>query len=519
MLKMKGRYMRGKRILQIICILACISICFACAKDKPGNQGNSEPAVDRDKSGFINIDKDELPYTQEEIFEQLFDINNYIEVNVDISDEELKQIQKDYEKYSDMGSKSPIYRRANLEVTIKTDKDEHTYLIEDVGIRMKGNTSRTHFYDDEYGQYNLIHFKVDFQETFDDEDYYKKPVDWSNDKEGREARKDRTFATLENIELRWNKCDDGTYIREYAAYEMYREQGLLAQHTNLASTNVAGNHQGVFMIYEPIDKVFIEKYVAKEDQGGDLYKAAWTWRGADLTKESSVGIEDEDNAEFYNYDLKTNKKSSDGESMKNLLNKLANSRLDKDDIEKLVDMEYFVKYEAVSYFIGDPDDARNNYNNHYVYFLQSSGKAIFIPCDLDRCFGVTKSWNPSGDAMVSVSPYSKRAIGTGEQQQNPLYLNTVCRGGYYIEEYTEALKETFNSKYMTVKKFEEIYNIAKGNYSGKTTPSKLYYNGEWHDFSFSFERSDGLNSEEGNASVTEYLQNKKEYFLGYIEGE
>jgi hypothetical protein len=68
----------------------------------------------------------------------------------------------------------------------------------------------------------------------------------------------------------------------------------LAQHSNLASTDVTGVHQGVFMIYEPIDKVFIEKYVDEKDQGGDLYKAGWTWNGADLTNKSSVGIEDED---------------------------------------------------------------------------------------------------------------------------------------------------------------------------------------------------------------------------------
>jgi DegV family protein with EDD domain len=37
---------------------------------------------------------------------------------------------------------------------------------------MKGNTSRTDFYNEEEGQYNLIHFKIDFQETFDDKDYY-----------------------------------------------------------------------------------------------------------------------------------------------------------------------------------------------------------------------------------------------------------------------------------------------------------------------------------------------------------
>ena len=116
------------------------------------------------------------------------------------------------------------------------------------------------------------------------------------------------------------------------AYEFYREMGLLAQHSNLASTDVAGVHQGVFMIYEPIDKVFIEKFVDEKDQGGDLYKAGWTWNGADLTNKSSVGIEDEDAPEFYNYDLKTNKKTSDLEIMKNLIRRLGNSSISKEEI-------------------------------------------------------------------------------------------------------------------------------------------------------------------------------------------
>ena len=510
--------MKIKKVLQVVSIITCICMSVACSKGTSNSNGNGEGSTVTEEGKVINIDKDKLPYTQEEIFDQLFDINNFIQVNIDISNEELAKIQKDYEEYGEKGSKSPIYRQANLKITIKTDKDQYTYLIEDIGIRMKGNTSRTDFYSEEEGQYNLIHFKIDLQETFDDEKYYDEPVDWSEDEEGRKERKDRTFATLENMELRWNKCDDSTYIREYAAYEMYREQGLLAPHTNLASTDVAGNHQGVFLLYEPIDKVFIEKYIAEEDQGGDLYKAAWTRRGANLTTKSSVGIEDEDAGKFYNYDLKTNKKDSKGEIMKNLINKL-NTSISKEEIAELVDMDYFVKYEAVSYFIGDPDDARNNYNNHYVYFLKSSGKAIFIPCDLDRCFGVTKDWNPNGDGMVSVDPYSTMAAGIGEKQANPLYKKTVCEGGYYIEEYTKALKDVFYSKYLTFDKFEEIYNIAKGNYSSKSTPSKLYYNGEWHDFSFSLERTSGLNTSEGNASVKEYLQAKKEYFLGYIKGK
>ena len=33
---------------------------------------------------------------------------------------------------------------------------------------------------------------------------------------------------------------------------------------------------GVCNIYGPVDDIFLERYLPKEDLGGDLYKAAWT---------------------------------------------------------------------------------------------------------------------------------------------------------------------------------------------------------------------------------------------------
>ena len=56
-------------------IAVCVAMCFACAKNNNGNVTN-DSSENGDKKA-LNIDKDKLPYSQEEIFEQLFDINNY----------------------------------------------------------------------------------------------------------------------------------------------------------------------------------------------------------------------------------------------------------------------------------------------------------------------------------------------------------------------------------------------------------------------------------------------------------
>lgn len=419
------------------------------------------------------------------LYEQLFDINNKIEIDIDITEDQLALLQEDYEKYSAKGSKSPIYRETSMTITIHTSEGADTYEFENVGIRMKGNTSRTDFYNPEDGKYNLIHFKIAFPEE---------------------------FAGLEKLDMRWNKMDDSTYIREYYSYEFMRDCGLLAPHSNLASVNVAGIHEGVFSICEPIDKLFIEKNLPEEDWDGDLYKCGWTWSGAKYTADMSVGIEDEEKGKFYNFDLKNNKKTSNHESMNNLLEKLNDGDVTKEELAQLVDMDYFVKFAAASFFIGNPDDMRYDYNNHYIYFLKSSNKAIFIPCDNDRSFGLTKDWNPTGDAMVSVHPFSTLADATGEEQKNPLFIYTVDAGGYYVEEYVSALKEVAGSEWLIPEKFDSIYNIAYDHYKEDATPDKRFYNAWDHKFCFDNQWSAGLGSTDSNASFEEYIEAKMNYF-------
>ena len=131
-----------------------------------------------------------------DIYNELFDINNKVSIYIDINEAELLKIQKDYEDFSSRGSKSPIYRMCDLVITINCDQ----YYLNEVGIRMKGNTSRTNFYDEAKGIYNFINYKLKFTETFDDEDDYKEDeIKVWEDTAARKERKNRTFATLEGL--------------------------------------------------------------------------------------------------------------------------------------------------------------------------------------------------------------------------------------------------------------------------------------------------------------------------------
>lgn len=447
----------------VLVLLLCLLVGCTPAPDTTGSTAHTQPQSE-----------------EEQLYEQLFSSNCTIRLVLDIADTELKKLQLDYEIYSSRGSKSPIYRMADLTIHI-TDATgvTSTYVIEQVGVRMKGNTSRTSFYNETDGIYNLIHFKLSFQETFDDEKYYgAEALKWESE-ESRKARKDRTFATLEKLDLRWNKCDDATYIREYYAYEMFRAYGVLAPRISLASVDCAGLHMGVFTICEPVDKVFLKRNLPKEQQGGDLYKCGWTNQGADLTATSSMGIEDEETSAFYIYDLKTNKKTSTHEQLTQLIRKLNSSTLAEEDLERLVNMDYFLNFAAVSYFLGNPDDFRNNYNNCYLYFPPDGG-CLLIPYDYDRCLGVTHEWDPTGNGVTGDDPFALTIAADGSQQKNPLYLYTVCQGGYYTARYAQLLKQISNSKWLDGSHFTALFEAFQKNLGAYTQPGKAFRNSRDH---------------------------------------
>ncbi len=482
--------------------------------DNGGNDGGDNGGNTGGNDGTGNEQPNpDYPEDELALFYALFDPENHVSFDLDISSSELKKIQQDYEKYSSRGSKSPIYRMADLTITItKPDGSQITQTIEQVGVRMKGNTSRTSFYNDHDGMYNLVHFKISFQETFDEAEYYGSDALTWTDSAARKERKNRTFATLEKIDIRWNRNFDSTCIRESYAYDLYREFGVLAPHTNLASVDIGNDHAGVWVIYEPIDKIFLEKNLPESALGGDLYKLGWTSEGATFTSFSSYGVEDEDAGKFFVYDLKTNKKTSTHESLRNLINTIKSSSVTKEQFASVVDIENFMYYCAVSYIVGNCDDLRYNYNNSYIYFRPDTGKMIVIPYDMDRGLGVNR-WNPSGHGMTKEDPFTKWT--SNGDQRSPLFLKSVCNGGFFKNEYIEALKDVDASEMLTNARFVERFNVAKNLYSSDVVPSKSYNNAGQSGFYFDVNKTCSPN-ESRNMSFADYMSAKRATLYSYI---
>ena len=132
----------------LVIMLVCLT---ACNKGEAGNNsGNAgEKGSEGVNAGNISEDNtnntanvaytpikmsDDFKADKEELalYESLFSSDSKIKVTVDISDEELRKIQEDYDRYSSKGSKSPIYRKCNMTFEINGEK----YTIEEVGVRM-----------------------------------------------------------------------------------------------------------------------------------------------------------------------------------------------------------------------------------------------------------------------------------------------------------------------------------------------------------------------------------------------
>ena len=440
-------------------------------------------------------------------YDDFFNLGNKINISIKMEKRELEKLQNDYETYT----KSDIYRHCKeVTITMVNYDNTFTWTYDDVGIRQKGNTSRKDIYkNDELC--GLNHFKLSFDETFDDDYYFEDAVDWTGKDKQRKTRKNREFLGLTGIDIKWNKNFDETHIKEVYASKVYRALGILTQDIGLSefNFNIEGGKSydfGLCTIYEPAKKSMIKRHLKEEtlagfsswsvekegafgiegESYGDLYKCTYgkgngkVDKGACLTLNSvsnnTVGVSDYTGNNLPAYERKTNTDIDyDDARLFNLAKAISNGNYE--DIEKLLDIDYFARVEACNYIIGNPDDFRNNNNNYMIYFRRTDGKAVIIPIDNDRCFGIIKDWNPDKKGLKEATVFAtKNATG---KTPSKLYTKTILSSilneskALYLN-YVKALK---NSCWVKEETFNSLYNIAKNTYKDESVESSFDYVG------------------------------------------
>lgn len=495
---------------------------------KLGNYGDTIQFADKTKDSslleeaYTSLQK-EVKASSKGVFEEkyrqglldFFDIHHKIKITIDIREEELKLLNEDYRT----GNKE-TYRSCNLDILL----DDIIFHYEEVGIRQKGNTSRGVILDDK-GNINLRHYKLSFSETFDDE-FRENPKEWS-DKEALAYRDSRNFFGIEKLNLRWNRNQEGTYIREYYAFEMYRKNGVLAPHSNPIQVEIKIGEDiqglGVYLAVEDVDKSFLKRNLISSSVGGDLYKLGWTNVGArlDSIEDNLFGVEKQvlENGKYktiaYPYDLKTNKKTSTNETIKDFISKLlmTSTSAFSDFLKKNTLYDEVISYFSVSYLLGDPDDLRGNFNNTYLYFTSDTKQALFIPTDNDRALGSTGSAgnNPTAHYGALSLPFDSQ---TGYSKNDmPLFTKSILENGNkkIRIDYMNRIQEIINEKWLDIETFKDYYTLVKNNYSNCL---KLGNRINGNPVSFSLGGETLLNKE-GNLSIEVYFNTKKKTCLEF----
>ena len=454
--------------------------------------------------------------TYQEGLLDFFNIEKEIKLNINITTEELNLLNKDY---NDNNKES--YRICDLDIIL----DGIQFHYEDVGIRQKGNTSKGNVINED-GSINLKHYKLSLSETFDDE-FRDNPLVWM-DTDALLYREGRTFFGLEKFFIRTNRNNDSTYIKEYYAYEMYRANGILAPHSNpmVVTMTIDGNSQdlGVYLGVEEVDKSFIKRNLTQTALGGDLYKLGWgsgTPATLDNTDASLFGVEKQLAAtqgfyqNQYTYDLKTNKKTSTHQNIKNFISNINSYSSDtfNEFMNEYMLYDYTINFMAISYLLGDPDDLRGNFNNTYIYFMADTNKAIFIPTDHDRALGSTGGGgNPTTNHGALTKPFDN-STGYYGVNDKAFWTKSILNGGNSTirENYLAKVIEIASSKWMTIDNFNYYYDHAVNNYSDNVALGDKI-NGSMLEFSLI--EDDDLTSE-WNLSIEVYFNTKKNTVLNY----
>ena len=394
------------------------------------------------------------------VFSEFFKYENKIEIELTFSEQVMYKLQ-DYGSDSKL-DKNDMYHPCTAKFTI--NGVSNTYY--EVGARIRGNTSRVtdFFQNGKFVEGKIAHFKLSFSQTFDskeDNDYYVIP--WE-DSLKREDRKDRKFGGMKKIDLKWNRNFDNTFTKEIYTLDAFRQEKIMAQNSNLVNLTVKVGNESRTMVYEAleaVDKRLLKRYDS-DDNSGDLYKCLYTNLGKATLKDYSnnkLGIERPGYRPVYG--LKTNEETSDMSVFKTFVDhvKVTNTSGEDfyNDISNYMDVDYFLKFSALCWVFGLPDDFRNNYNNYYIYF-RSDNKAIFLPYDNDRCLGIRNNWNIDlknakydhelayGANERNDSPLVRRFLSDISKNTNPVHQESLTKFHDYCVEYANKylVKEKFN---------------------------------------------------------------------------
>ncbi len=226
--------------------------------------------------------------------------------------------------------------------------------IENIGIRLRGNTSRVS------AKKSL---KISFN-TF---------------------VSGRKFFGFEKLNLN-GEHNDPSIIRSKLYWDILRQSSLTGPRANHVDVYINGTYYGLYISVEHIDENFVESRYG--NNSGNLYKCLWPANLAYLGNDPNLYKLESNGARVY--ELKTNETADDYSDLAQFINVLNNTTLSElpQNLEPIFNVNSFLKVLAVDVLTANWDGYAYNNNNFYLYHNAATGKFEYIPYDTDNTFGI-----------------------------------------------------------------------------------------------------------------------------------
>ena len=204
-----------------------------------------------------------------------------------------------------------------------------------------------------------------------------------------EWNEEQEFHGLDQLTLN-NNIQDASQLNQYLAYWMFNRAGAIAPRCNFALVTVNGENLGIYSNVESIRDPFLDR--AFNDSKGKLY-------------EGYAGDLVDDEISFSKIVRKNGKPQSGRKTLERFRATLQDTSAGLNEIEKVVDVDAFLRFWAMEVLIGHWDSYSGNRNNYYLYQDSKSDRFYFIPWGADSVF------QDPGPFILEPVPKSVKAVG------------------------------------------------------------------------------------------------------------
>ena len=335
------------------------------------------------KEGILDPEKEDAPNAAE----YLFDDTQLPRLSISVSEAEWNRLLELYDK----DNHTKEYIRCDKVVL---DRGDGSYHCENVGLRLRGQTSRRRP-EGSSGQkhrangakWHHAHFGLNCRSFADSGD----------------------IAGIRRINLKFAK-EDPSYIRDHYCMDLLTRYGVWSAPKSswcrlyLYVGNDSPAYFGVYLMTESIDRQFVRRRPEFGSDTGWLWKCAW---GSNLRDKDDWRFHKDDNSsKTYAYELKDDDPVNFAVARAQLrdfitrLNTLKGADF-YNWIQEVCDVDLLLKMYAALVAVGHWDDYWNDMNNYYLYFNSQDAqhyKVYMLPYDFDNTLGTSHNCGVQSDS-------------------------------------------------------------------------------------------------------------------------